>query len=276
MTQADEKHLTLVCYRGGYGGDFFCALLDEALQNSKFIQRDVNNRYVFNNYIFASNIDAIKSLNFIFLYYRKIKNGFIDSLLYELDWADGIKKIHDMCYDEDESAFFYNVSQYLKDSLFLPNLYNVGNLHVNLTEFEYFDVRNIHNNMNVIFLDCKNELYSQYFRTFSHIKTGFSVLKKTKVFEKEHIVWKAPEYAHIIDVGELFFENIKDSTISNTLSRIVGKEIKIDLDELESYRSDNDKLLIRYFGKDYKHMNVYEFKEKRFKLYDRVRNGEAY
>jgi len=276
VTQADNKHLTVVCYRSGYGGDFLCALLDEAFGNNKFIQRDLNNRYLFDNYVFASFNDQLKSLNVIFSYYYGEDVNFVDSLVGKVKWIDGIKRIYNMCYDEDENIFIDNIMEYIKQSLYLPHQNNVGNLHINMGEFSFFDVRKIHNPISVIFLRTKSELYYQYFHAFSHIKTNFNVLKNTKVLKKERFNWEPLPYAVEVDVGQLFFEDTLDDTISETLSNIVGKQIIIDLNELKKYRADNDKLLIKYFGSDYKSLDLEAFKKKKLELYDRVRKGEAY
>jgi len=274
VTQADEKHLTLVCYRSGYGGDFLCALLDKALGNSQLLTRDANNRYWFNNYVFSTFNYQIKSLHHIFSYYYDQDSvQVIDSLVGKIDWADEIKKIYDMCYDPDESYFIENVYDYIKTGMNLPYEYNVGNLHYT-GEFQAFDLRRVHENMSVIFLKAEDPLHYQYFHAFSQIKTNFKVIKNSSAMKKENFDWKPLPYASVIDAGKLFFEDSLDDKISSVLSEVVGKRVDIDVAELKRYRADNVEVLKRHFGDNFANMDASAFRAKKLELYARMAQGE--
>lgn len=270
----NDKHLTLVCYRSGYGGDFLCAMIDQALGNIKFEIRDANNRYWSTNYVFKIVNRYVKSLHHILsYYYNKGSVEFIDSLANKIEWADDIKQIYDMCFDKDEDVFVSNLMYMIKSNMNLPHRYNVANLHY-YGEFPALDVRSFHDPISVIFLTTENVLYQQYFHALSQIKTSFSVLKSGQMKRRDRLDWKPPPYAVEIDVGKLFFEDTLDDTISETLSNIVGTPLKIDTDELKDYRIKNDAVLKRYFGDDYSSMSVEEFKAEKFKLFEKASKGE--
>lgn len=274
MTQADEKHLTLVCYRSGYGGDFLCALLDEALGNLKFDVRDANNRYWGKNYVFSSVNEQIKSLHHIFsYYYNKDSVQVIDRLCGKADWADDIKMIYNICYDDNEELFIDNIVQYIASDLRLPYTHNVANIHY-MGEFPAFDISKIFHPMSIISLKTESELYFQYFHSFSQIKTNFDVLKRAMTMKKEVFDCEPIPNSKIIDVGKLFFEDSLDDTISNTLSEIIGREIKINIGELKRYREDNAKVLVRYFGNDYASLDASSFRQRKLELFKRVAEGE--
>jgi len=274
VTQADEKHLTLVCYRSGYGGDFLCALIDEALGNSSFQLRDGNNRYWFDNYVFSSCNNQIKSLHHICsYYYGQDSVQVIDQLLGVADWVDEIKMIYDMCYDENEQFFIDNIIYHIASGLRLPFRYNVGNLHY-MGEFPAFDVGKIHNPMSIVTLKTENDLYFQYFHSFSQIKTNFKVLKRARVMKKEVFDCEPIPNSRIIDAGKLFFEDSLDDTISDTLSEIIGREVKINIDELKRYRKDNVQVLARYFGDDFQSLDAASFRERKLELFRRVASGQ--
>lgn len=269
MIPADEKHLTLVCYRSGYGGDFLCALIDEALGNSIFKPRDGNNRYLFNNYIFSTCNDRIKNLHDIFSYYYDQDSVQItDQILGVADWVDDIKMIYNMCYDENEQFFIDNIIYYIASGLRLPYRYNVGNLHY-MGEFPAFDVSKIHSPMSIVTLKTENDLYFQYFHSFSQIKTNFKLLKRARMMKKEVFDCDPIPNSRIIDAGKLFFEDSLDDTISDTLSEIIGREVNINIDELKRYRKDNIEVLARYFGDDFRTLDASSFRRK-LELYKRV------
>jgi len=268
------KHLTLVCYRSGYGGDFLCALIDEALGNSTFKPRDANNRYWFENYVFSSCNHQIKSLHHIFSYYYKQDSvQVIDTLVGKAEWADDIKKIYDMCYDEVEEYFVENILEHIRSGLNLENDFNVGNLHY-MGEFPALDIRKIHDSLSVIILKTDSELYFQYFHAFSQIKTAFKVLKRAKVMKKEIFDADPLPYATYIDAGKLFFEDSLDRNISEILSNAIGKKININVDELKRYRDDNIDVLSNYFGKDFMSLDAASFRERKLELFKRVASGE--
>ena len=270
----NDKHLTLVCYRSGYGGDFLCALIDEALGNMKLQTRDANNRYWLDNYVFASCNRQIKSLHHIFSYYYGLDSvQVIDQLLGKAEWVDEIKTIYDMCYDENEQFFIENITHHITSGLNLPYKFNVGNLHY-MGEFPAFDVSKIFSPMSVITLKTESDLYFQYFHSFSQIKTNFKVLKRAKVMKKEVFDCEPIKNSVTIDAGKLFFEDTLDATISDTLSDIIGTKITINIDELKEYREDNVKVLKRYFGDDYKSLDAPSFRERKLQLFNKVANGK--
>lgn len=276
MIPADEKHLTLVCYRSGYGGDFLCALLDQAVGNLPFDVRDANNRYWGKNYVFSVVNEHVKSLHHIFSYYQGGDSvPVIDSLSEKFEWAGSIKKIIDMCYDEDEDEFIENLTHFISTSMRLPYKYNFGNLHF-AGEFPKFNVRKLHNNMGVVFLKTDDPLYFQYFHALAYIKTNFQVLRSTRLAKKEIFDSYPILDATEIDVGKLFFEDSLDDSISSTLSKVVGTDLKLDFNELKDYRAKNDLVLKTYFGDDYKSMDAETFRSQKLDLLRRVAAGENY
>lgn len=274
MTHLNEKHLTLVCYKSGYGGDFFCALLDEALGNQSFDVRDANNRYWGRNYPFSFVNEHVKSLHHIFSYYKKEQSFLlINELSEKVDWARSIKNIVEICYDEDESEFVNNLIQLISFNLNLPYKYNVANLHY-MGEYDKFDVRKLHSPNLVLSLKTKNPLYYQYFHALSAIKTNFYILKNTSLKQKEFFDEKNILYAHEIDVGNLFFTDEIDEKVSEELSYLLRVKIKFNKNELKDYKVKNKKILTKYFGEDFESMNSSEFREKKLKLFDMVKRGE--
>lgn len=276
MIPANEKHLTLVCYESGYGGDFFCALLDQALGNSKLKPTDGNNRYWFPNIPFSGCNLYAKNLQTIFSYYNKSRHSIelIDSQVGKIDWIDALKKIYDLCYDEDKGLFADNILHQIKSNLYLHNEFNVGNFHY-MGNFPDFDVRKIHGNMHLIVLNTSNKIYHQYFNALAKIKTNFVIHKNVKILStKDFFDWSSLRADIEIDSGKLFFEDSLDQTISETLSKLINKEIKIDIDALKNYRIENIKILTKYFGEDFMSLDVNSFKEKKFKLFNRIIDRE--
>lgn len=268
MTQL--KHLTLVCYKSGYGGDFLCGLIDKALGNSSLKQRDGNNRYLFKNYVFDNCNQQIKSLHHIFSYYHNQDSvNVIDGLAGKVDWADDLKRIYNVCYDDEEEIFIENITQHIKDGMNLPFEFNVGNLHY-MGQFKPFDISKIHDPMTIIYLRTDDELYFHYFHAFSQIKTNFSVLKNLKIRKKEFFDWKPLDNSLHIDPGKLFFEDTLDESISSILSNVIGKKIEIDTDTLKAYRDQNDNVLKEYFGDDYKLLDANSFRQKKLELFDKM------
>jgi len=269
MIEINKKHLTLICFRGGYGGDFLCGLIDQALNNSQLIQRDLNNRYSFYNYIFPFD-QKIKNLQGILRYYYAQKDKKISRPNL---WDDNYEKIYNMCYDEDAISFSNNILEYIKSLLHLKYEYNVGSIHF-MGGVPTFDLRNIHDQMSIIFLENNNDLYFHYFHVLFEIKLNYRKLKNRKYVNKTPAEWDSPPYAINIDAGKLFFEDTLDNTISETLSKIIGKEIIIDIDELKRYRFDNEKILIQYFGEDFKSLDASSFMERKYELFDSVLNAK--
>jgi len=127
--------------------------------------------------------------------------------------------------------------------------------------------------MSIIFLENNNDLYFHYFHVLSEIKLSYRNLKNRKYVNKTPAEWDSPPYAINIDAGKLFFEDTLDNTISETLSKIIGKEIIIDIDELKRYRFDNEKILIQYFGEDFKSFDASSFMERKYELFNKVLNA---
>ena len=271
-----ENRLVFVTYKGGNCGDFFCTLLSNALGNYEESWQDHTNRCIFKNLAFVDH--GIKGLEEVFRryngneYIRAVDQIKERDFLKYLDWT---KAIYDWCYDADRSEFIENVKHYVSSNLIVDKPNTVAAIHY-YTHFEGFSLKSVYDPTVVIQLMTSDRLHHDYFYFFSKYKQSWNLIKHAPEWYnfsgEPPIVEKLPEEVTVIDSGKLFLTEDYDDEAESILSNLLGVDIKFDRDRLNRYRRDNEDILTRAFGSDYRKLSYEEFSELRKNYFTKVRN----
>jgi len=251
--------LISICYPGGFGGDFFCNLLQINFDPNHIFLPDQNNKFEWKKGIVKS-----KSINRILFFYKNLilneKNNYenIENSVYkdykifiEKYTIDFIKTI----YDEDFNIFKKNYIQYIRNAHighYSTNQYNIINNHYDLP-IENFSMHEVFPDALIYFLYAENK-YNTILFSFLEIIKNFK-LYNTNIFDPEIffsiviekrklINYKPFDNMIGIDAGKLFLENNDyvnevEQIFSNTLNR----KIKLDRTILNDYKKNNKNII---------------------------------
>jgi len=270
------NRLIFVTYKGGNCGDFFCSLLDKALGNQNTSFQDETNRCNYGNPAYIDH--GIKGLEEVFRRYNKHKYiTAVDQMndktgLEHLEWT---KRIHDFCYDEDRHEFIKNVRQYISSNLIVNSANTVASIHY-YDDFDGFKLTDVYDPSIVFQLMTSNPLHHSYFFYLARYKQRFALIKNSPDWydfkEDAPMVKELRDNVTVIDSGKFFLTSTYDDEMESIVSNRLGFEVRFDKDLLNKYRRDNEKIMTDSFGKNYRDMSLDEFRQKRKKIFERMRS----
>jgi len=251
--------LISICYPGGFGGDFFCNLLQINFDPNHTFLPDQNNKFEWKKGIIKS-----KSINRILFFYKNLilneKNNYenIEDSVYR-DYKNFTKKYTidfiKTIYDEDFDIFKKNYIQYIRNAHidhYSTNKYNIINNHYDLP-IENFSMHEVFPDALIYFLYAENK-YNTILFYFLEIIKNFKLYNTNSfdpkiffsiVIEKRKLINYKPFDNMIgIDAGKLFLENSDyvnevEQIFSNTLNR----KIKLDRTILNNYKKNNKNII---------------------------------
>ena len=257
-----------VCYPGGFGGDFFCNLLQMNYDPSHTFLPDKNNMFAWpTNYSdtikFEFERRFLKKTNEVFNCYDK-KNVFFGN---EVN-ATNIKSFVNILYDEDRAIFIKNYIQFVRNCYYRGYVQekHISNFHYTMP-IKNFSIHKVFPSSFNIFLYSKNTEYSVLFYLLLFFKLAsdsqktnlsipFNIKKNGKkiIGKKETILFYKRGYSNCdnmigIDVGKLFFEyDGYENEAEQILSDALNRKIVLDKNVLNEYKKNNIKLIQRYAG----------------------------
>jgi hypothetical protein len=255
--------LIIVCYSAGFGGDFFCNLLQINYDPNHTFSPDKNNKFswIYKNSPRHGPKILIKKIHTIFKYYKAIKNNYEDKfLIEEFDWSHKLtlrimKEIMNIIYDEDFNTFKQNYIEFVRNITYLEYLQKecvIINTH-SLEVLNFINIRNIFPESLIVNLFVKKNEYALLNLLLGRIK-NFNEEKKDRVkrvlkLDIEKYLTKDNSYDTIIgiDVGKLFFEDGYEDEAENILSTKLNREMKLNRKMIEKYKKGNIDLLGKTF-----------------------------
>jgi hypothetical protein len=264
--------LIIVCYPGGFGGDFFCNLLHMNYDPNHKFSPNVNNRYEWNFRENATYCIAIKKINNIFTYYKAIKNNReAEFLAKESIWAsefslETMKKIMAITYDENFDLFKKNYIKLVRnfmceDQLKKRCIINTHSFQNNLSISEIFP-----ESVKIVLFAEKYEyaLLNSFLGRIKNVPVDENKknLQNASTSEKKIIdilnldikaISRLLSNPYVdttgIDVGKLFFENGEYvSEVENLLSTKLNRKIVLDKNLIQKYKKDNMSILGKTFN----------------------------
>jgi hypothetical protein len=254
--------LTIVCYSTGFGGDFFCNLLQMNYDSNYTFSSDKNNKF---GWVYKDSHEhgqkiLIKKTETIFKYYKAIKNNYEDRFLIEqINWNHKsalkiIKKIMNIIYDEDLNTFKQNYINFVRNVTYEEYLEEKYIINTHFVEvLNFIDIRDIFPGSLIINLFVEKNEYALLNLLLGRIKNLQE--KKTlikRVLEVDIEKYKPQDnlYNNMIgiDVGKLFFEDGYEDEAENILSGKLNREIKLDREKIKKYKKDNMNLLAKTFN----------------------------
>lgn len=260
----DYSKLITVNYSGGAGGEFFCNLLEAALENKRFgALADQNNKYSFS---FKFNI-----VNGIGYY----QSPFI---LYRLHKDDNYRSLFEKVYDADNKT--------IEDNVMYTNMYRLF-LHVNDPD-DNVTKENIVNAYRTFVAPSENYKIS-FSHNIKHYTPGLTlsdiypnsknILLTVTNLSHLNLFWflgwykNNPKlspalreityyYSNVVSDPKfldenkiymdkiMFMDNLEDyvAEINQMISTLLGRSISLDLQALKDYRSANQKIIRDYFS----------------------------
>ena len=263
VKQKPNTNLIIVNYKGGYGGDFFCNILQKAIDPSHTFTPSATNQFdvshKFGEWSWLKELGNLVQRHMD----EQLNRGLDYSLaIRNLSWsyADGIYKI---CYDPDISVFANNVADFLKQKMIYPtdkvvvcNYHNT--IHKNLI---HFDLTRIFPQSKGIFLRTDSLKYHALFQLLALYKNDYKPLRKVARYLVNNMSPDIYQYNassdrpepfsntdFAIDSGRLFFDMDIINKINKDLSIYLNCEIKLDDQIIKHYRQKNLDIINRTIG----------------------------
>jgi hypothetical protein len=275
--------LSIICYRGGYGGDFLCNLLYQNYSKTHLVnpsneKNQFNFTYLDTGYM-QPCLKNIKDLFFLHKDAAKKKIVFDLIKLTEFDkikikrdkskdindwkavaWYDDLMKIYHILYDEDTDIYTENFTNYIREIYYqgYKEKKYISRIHWHHPQYESFKLSKTFLGANIFLLVTDNIIYHDFFMLLSFIKNNQmyyyklmddSIFKNIFTNEKE-IVKNTFDNMIPIDVGKLFFENGYENEVENILSDSLKKNIVLNKKLLEKYKKDNMNIIENIIGKE--------------------------
>ena len=263
--QKPNTNLILVNYLGGYGGDFFCNLLHNAIDPSYSFETTGLNKYETSHH---EKYKYIKLLGVIIQRYRSERQGrntddmnlvkSVHQRNINVPWL-WAEKMYSICYDKDPQTFYQNLKQairqelpYPKNNLVIANYHNARFAHLLDMNQIIPKSKNILLYTNSLKYHCLFDLLGLYKKQFMFLKQAAesSHLDPNIVFEYKASKQPIPPNDNYlsIDAGRLFFETGIEDQTNAALSEYLGCDIVLNHEMLYKYRKNNIKILNSLVG----------------------------
>jgi uncharacterized protein YifE (UPF0438 family) len=251
--------LSIICYKGGYGGDFLCNLLYQNYNENHIINPYTKeNRFDFGHLDTGYMHPCLKNMkDFIFLYkIRKGERKFEDMV--EIAWYKYLDKINNILYDENEDIYTENVANFIREVYYQGYMEKkyIARTHYHQKRHIPFEISKIFPGANIFLLVTNNMAYHTFFnvltfaknRSMYHFKSGDPLLKKFFT-QEDRMVKNTFNNMIPIDVGKLYFESGYEIEAENILSNTLKKKIILNKQLLEKYKKDNMTIIENIIGK---------------------------
>lgn len=260
----DYSKLITVNYSGGAGGEFFCNLLNSALNNTSFSA--VGNED--NKYSFNTTVHPLPNLGFFQAPF----------LIYALHSDPDYRRLFELSFDgntevaADHSMFsnMYNLYLHVKDDSDEKVKENIVNLYrqfipppdsYNINFF--FNIKphtpgltlaDIYPNSKNILLSATDLKYIKIFWFLSWYKnkpnfTGY--VKDISLYHKNIMSDPSNLNENVIYMDKLMFMSGHEeyvAEINTKLSSLLGKNVSLDLEAIDRYRLANQKIIRDFFS----------------------------
>lgn len=272
-----KKHI-IVCYRGGYGGDFLAGLISAAIGDEKALKKDDRtgdrNRFKFDNYSLYGhhfkNIHDVVGFRNEYGYQEEVIKV---KKMKEYDDTEAYFnhhfKVFNECNDEDERVFFDNILNVIS-SFNSKADYVVTNLHY-FKPINGFSIWNLKHSIVPFILTSSKENYHLLLSLLGVYKTSWIFVKGMSRSSMNQFLKPQPiipfDNMHAIDVGKLFLEDGYEEEVDSILSRHIGLKISIDKSTLSRYKRKNDDILKKLLGDDYLSLPIHMLQAKLYELY---------
>ena len=272
----DYSDTICIQYPGGYGGEFFCHLLNTAINKRSRLAVKCNehSKYTWKNDIYPNELNhAFKCIGKTMREYkreyrkkRKEDNRDWTDILYARNNKSpvllGVEKVVATLYDDDKKQFMDNYKDFLR--FFYKEKpkevdYQIYCFHYDINEPQLY--------LNHVFPGCTSYVlhapikrHAIYFRILDAYKNFLT--RADNEFE-EHAAGNVRDYmtsyarpwpplfpTKVIDMGKFVFEDSEDSTsdLENQMSSIQDTKVSFDRQMIDTYRKKNKKIIDDFLG----------------------------
>ena len=276
--------LLLLCYKGGYCGDFITnlALNGFGLSSDYSVEDPLINKYRFDNSGWGLPTKGLTELFEMHMdpVYEDLFRNIAATSLKNHDYYKNIVSIFNICHDQDFGVFKQNVMHFMRQSITLKSPLTVGNVHF-YRDVENFVLKDIHEGVNPILIGTEDLKYHYLFNCLLYLKTkyDYDLFNPKTVNEKQmlldnivkdkSIVTPLPNM-EFIDAGKLLFEDCEyENVLVSMLERLGGVQFNLDVEKFENYKQITKESLETFLGSSF----LYDdYKTLASKIHDRVMN----
>lgn len=267
-----KKHV-LICYRNGYGGDFFSTLLDNALGNKRPYVKDngTTNRYKFSNEenSFNSNLKALS------YFFHLVRNDMMDKKVETFKFdpsfsthVQELQRYYNVAYDDDRSEFYQNLADLIGE-VDRDKDYVVTNIHYHRPE-PGFSIWRIKHDIVPLLLTAADTKQLLLFRLLGAYKVNWNTIINQPSSVKESMDLnpiEAFDSMTPVDVGKLFFEDDNENEIERILTDAIETPVHLDRRRIAEYKRENHSVLTSLLGNDYPDIKLGELRGRLKKIY---------
>jgi len=267
----DYSDTICIQYPGGYGGEFFCHLLNKSLNKRSLttIEFNEHSKYTWRNDIYPSELNHAfkcigKTLREYKREYRKIRKednrDWTDTLYTRDDKSPvliGVEKVVSMLYDDDKKQFMQNYVDFLRYFYKEKSKeidYQIYCFHYDINEPRLY-INRVFPGCTSYVLHASTKRHAVYFRILDAYK---NFLTRADNEFKEHDEGNVRDYmsgyarpwpplfpTNVIDMGKFVFEDTEDSTVllENQMSSVQNTRVEFNRQILDNYRKKNKKII---------------------------------
>jgi hypothetical protein len=250
--------LILICYRGGYGGDFLSNLLQMNYDHNHIFFPIEKNKFESQNALNASEKNFLKAINELYRNYFLLKNNFL--LDFKYSRKDYLKELEKSELYNDLENFKKNHIQYIRNiqmKNYEKNFF-ISTMHY-INPLQNFSIHEAFPKSSVFFLYTTDPSKHFLFDFFMRIKNSHLFLYdvnendtlklRKKLLEQTSVYFIPKPFDDMIgiDVGKLYFEDGYEDKAEKILSDKLNRKIILDKNLLKEYKKNNMKVLENFF-----------------------------
>jgi hypothetical protein len=270
--------LSIICYKGGYGGDFLCNLLYQNYNEKHLVSpKTKENQFDFTLLDAGYTHPCLKNIKDLFSLHKDSKNKFNSIKLTEFDRIEikknnskklikeifdyeDLLKIYNILYDEDPNIYAENVSHYLRDIFYkgYKEKKYIARMHWHHPTYDNFQLSKVFPGANVFLLVTDNMIYHNFFTLLTFVKNNqmyyYKLLNDSTFIDmftdEKKVVKNSFDNMIPLDVGKLFFEDEYEKNIEEILSDTLQKKIILNRQLLQKYKKNNMTIIENIIGKE--------------------------